>query len=434
VEAGCPRLEGRDAANGNGVHAVSGAAEIKSSPARIIATSFMSLFAVVGLTLYGLPLYYDKFVSELHWSRADVTAGNMLGKLLIGPVFGLLVGWIIERIGPRRPMMIGLLVAGGAVAALGLVHDYILFLALYCLNALGYVLAGPLPNQVLLAQNFKEKRGMAMGVAYLGIGIGFFCVPQITKLLMAKLGWHTALQVLGAIVIAVGMPLVLALRPGDTITSRSPKAPKASLSDVLTNRNFYLLALGSFASVGAVGGMNQHLKLLFTLDQHRAQSEALNIITWVAGVSLVGRFGAGWLADRIGPKKVMMLIYLLVASAALLLVWGPTGSTIYLFAIVFGLGLGGEYMIIPLMAGELFGTATLGRVMGIVLTFDGAAEAMFPWIVGKTHDQTNSYRLGFQILTALAALGAVAVALLPDRDRRRQEMVAPGAERSTAAS
>jgi MFS family permease len=407
--------------------------ETKSSPGRLIATSFMSLFAVVGLTLYGLPLYYDKFVTELGWSRADVTAGNMLGKLLIGPAFGLLVGWIIERMGPRRPMIIGLLIAGGAVAALGLVHDYVLFLGLYCLNALGYVLAGPLPNQVLLAQNFKEKRGMAMGIAYLGIGIGFFCVPQITKLLMAKLGWHMALQVLGAIVIAVGMPLVLALRAGDTVTTRSPKAPKVSLSDVLTNRNFYLLAMGSFASVGAVGGMNQHLKLLFTLDQHRAQSEALNIITWVAGVSLIGRFGAGWLADRIGPKRVMMLIYLLVASAALLLVWGPTGATVYMFAIVFGLGLGGEYMIIPLMAGELFGTAVLGRVMGIILTFDGAAEAMFPWIVGKTHDTTHSYRLGFQILTALAALGAVAVALLP-AGGRRQEARAPGAERSTAAS
>jgi nitrate/nitrite transporter NarK len=296
------------------------------------------------------------------------------------------------------------------------------------------VLAGPLPNQVLLAQNFKEKRGMAMGIAYLGIGIGFFCVPQITKFLMARLGWRTALEVLGAIVILVGMPLVLALKRGDTAAAPSAKAPRVSLTDVLRNRNFYLLALGSFASVGAVGGMNQHLKLLFTLDQHRAQAEALNIITWVAGVSLIGRFGAGWLADRLGPKRVMMLIYLLVASAALLLVWGPTGSSIYLFAIVFGLGLGGEYMIIPLMAGELFGTAVLGRVMGIILTFDGAAEAMFPWIVGKTHDQTHSYRTGFQVLTALAALGALAVAALPSRARRDGVALETGAQRSSAAS
>ncbi|HEY0714552.1 MAG TPA: MFS transporter, partial [Polyangia bacterium] len=67
---------------------------------RLVATSFLSLFSIVGLVLYGMPLYYDFFVKELGWSRADVTAGNMLGKLLIGPLFGFLAGWVIDRIGP----------------------------------------------------------------------------------------------------------------------------------------------------------------------------------------------------------------------------------------------------------------------------------------------------------------------------------------------
>jgi MFS family permease len=415
---------------------MSGAVEPRSL--RLIATSFLSLFAIVGLTLYGLPLYYDRFVADLHWSRGAVTFGNMLGKLAIGPAFGFLVGWLIERFGSRRPMIAGLLVAGGAVALLGTVGSYAsgnygLFLTFYCFNALGYVLAGPLPNQVLLSNNFKEKRGMAMGIAYVGIGIGFFVAPQLTKALTTHLSWHDTLKVLGLIVVLVGMPLVLALRPADAAVAAA-KGPRPSLAGVLRNRNFYLLALGSFASVGAVGGANQHLKLLLTLDQHRAQAEALNIISVVAGVSLVGRFGAGWLADRLGPKRVMMIIYLLVATAALMLVWGPTGSSIYAFAIIFGLGLGGEYMIIPLMAGELFGTAVLGRVMGIIVTFDGVAEALLPWIVGKTHDQTHSYRVGFELLTALAVLGAVAVALLPARPRKQDVALPATPERSTAVS
>jgi MFS family permease len=203
---------------------------------------------------------------------------------------------------------------------------------------------------------------------------------------------------------------------------------------VLANRNFYLLMLGSFASVGAVGGINANLKLLLSLDQHRAQAEALNIIAVVAGVSLLGRFGAGWLADRVGPKRVMLLVYTLVTSAALMLVWGPSGQSIYFFAVVFGLGLGGEYMIIPLMAGELFGTAVLGRVMGIVVTFDGAAEAVFPWLVSKIHDNTHSYHVGFQMLTGLAALGALAIALLPARGRRENAALTPGAQQSSVAS
>ena len=411
----------------------SGAA-LKPGSTRLIATSFVSLFAVVGLTLYGLPLYYDHFVRDLHWSRGNVTLGNMLGKLVIGPLFGFLVGSLIERTGPRRTMIVGLLVAGGAVAALGTVHDYSFFLTLYCFNALGYLLAGPLPNQVLLSQNFREKRGMAMGIAYVGIGIGFIFVPQLSKLMIGALGWRHALGWLGLIVALVGLPLVLALRPEDTNAGRGPRKAPVPLTGIMNNANFWLLAIGSFASVGAVGGANQHLKLMLALDQHRTEAASFNIITVVASVSLVGRFAAGWLADRVGPKRVMLLIYLLVASAALILVWGPTGNAIYLFAVIFGLGLGGEYMIIPLMAGELFGTAVLGRVLGIIVTFDGAAEALFPWLVGKIHDQTHSYRMGFELLTALAALGAVAVALLPGRSRRGDVAVVPDARASSAAS
>jgi MFS family permease len=413
------------------VRVVSGAA-VDRGPARLIATSFMSLFAIVGLTLYGLPLYYDLFIKELGWSRADVTFGNMLGKLAIGPAFGFLVGWLIERRGPRRPMIVGLLVAGGAVAALGTATNYAFFLVCYCFNALGYVLAGPLPNQVLLSQNFKEKRGMAMGIAYIGIGIGAFFVPQLTKFLMAEFGWRNALKILGVVIVAVGMPLVLMLRKQDSVAS-GPKGPQASLSEVLRSPSFYLLALGSFASVGAVGGAMQHLKVFLTLDQHRAQAEALDIVTCVAAASLVGRFGAGWLADKLGPKRVMLLVYLLVASAAGLLVWGPTGNSIYLFAVVFGLGLGGEYMIIPLMAGQLFGTAVLGRVMGIIVTFDGVAEASIPYLVGKMYGWNKSYSTGFQLLMGLAILGFIAIAVLPSR-RRDLAAAVPKREPSSAAS
>jgi MFS family permease len=411
---------------------VSGATEVRS--ARLISTSFFTLFAIVGLALYGLPIYYPKFITELHWTRAEVTAGNMLGKLLIGPIFGFLVGWFIERGGPRRPMMAGLLVAGGAVAALGTVTNYSFFLVLYCFNALGYVLAGPLPTQVLLSQNFKEKRGTAMGIAYLGIGLGVMFGPQITKLLMAELGWRSALKVLGLIIVVVGMPLVLALRREDTTRISSPKAPRASLHEVLRSPNFYLLAFGSFASVGAVGGAMQHLMVFMTLDQHRPQNEALNIMTWLGAASLIGRIGAGWLADKLGPKRVMLVVYLLVASSATILVLGPSGRSIYILAVILGLGVGGEYMIIPLMAGQLFGTAVLGRVMGIILTFDGVAEASIPYLVGKTYDRTKNYQLGFEILTGLAVLGAIAVSLLSSRGKREAASVASTTTQPSSAA
>jgi MFS family permease len=214
----------------------------------------------------------------------------------------------------------------------------------------------------------------------------------------------------------------------------SAKAPRAPIGAVLKNPAFYLLAVGSFASVGAVGGAMQHLMVFMTLDQHRPQDQALNIMSWVAGVSLIGRVSAGWAADRIGPKRVMLIVYALVASGATMLMAGPGGNSIYSFALIFGLGLGGEYMIIPLMAGRLFGTAVLGRVMGIILTFDGVAEASIPYLVGKTYGWTHSYQMGFRILTGLALVGAAAVALLPSRSRPEGVALTASPERSSAAS
>ena len=168
-------------------------------------------------------------------------------------------------------------------------------------------------------------------------------------------------------------------------------------------------------SIAAVGGTNQHLKLYLSLDRGYSQGDAAQVISLVLAISIAGRLLMGWLADRMPRKHVMLLIYVMVAAAIPLLLLQPTGPTMYLFAIVFGLGLGGEYLIIPLMAGELFGVASLGRVMGIVLTADGVAEATAPMLVATLRDRTGSYDSGFLTLVGAALVGAVAIAVLPRR-------------------
>jgi MFS family permease len=383
---------------------------------RLIATSFFSLFAIVGLVLYGLPMYYDFFKTELNLTFKEVTYGNAFSKVGVAILFGFIAGRLVDRIGPRKPMIFGILCVAIALVGLSTVTSFGMFLLFWVFNALGYLFGGPLPNQVLLSQNFKKTRGRAMGIAYLGIGVGFFIVPQISKFLIEWVGWRDALKILAVIVVAVSMPLVLMLKEGNAPppAAAAPGGPApAPLSNVLRSGTFYLLAVGSMCSIGAVGGANQHLKLLLKTDLMWSQGDALDLLSLVAAASLVGRLGSGWLADRIGPKRVMLIIYLLVACATLILVFGPTGSGLYAFAVVFGLGLGGEYLIIPLMAAELFGTQILGRVMGIVLAADGIAEATFPILAGHLRDTTGSYTMSWQVLTALAAVGAVCIMLLP---------------------
>ena len=170
-------------------------------------------------------------------------------------------------------------------------------------------------------------------------------------------------------------------------------------------------------SIAAVSGTQQNLKLFLSLDRHYTQRDAAQILSLVLAFSIVGRVLMGWLADRWSKKYVMLLIYLLVAAAIPLLFAGRAPVAIYIFAAVFGIGLGGDYMIVPLMTAEIFGIETLGRLMGVILTAGGVAEAVSPWLIGRLRDSTGSYLEGCLILIGLAMTGAVAALFLP-ADRR----------------
>jgi sugar phosphate permease len=393
----------------------------RSAQIQVAATSFLSLFAIVGLALYGLPFFYDFMVREFGWTRAQVTSGNAYSKLIVGPLFGFVAGWFIDRVGPRRLMIVGILFAGIALVGLGSITTLAGFYFFYLFNALGNVLGGPLPNQVLLSRWFSAARGRAMGFAYVGIGLGGYLVFRIANVLSQAYGWHTALKALGALIVIVALPLALVVKdapPGSAESApRATRPPAAPIREVLRQPAFYLLMIGSMCSIAAVGGANQHLKLYLSLDHGYTQTAAASVLSLTLGASLVGRLGMGWLADRWPKKRVMLLIYTLVALSIPILLYASTPTAVTAFAIVFGIGLGGEYMVIPLMAAELFGTRVLGRAMGIILAGDGIAEAMAPVLVGRLHDTTGSYVTGFSTLIAFAITGAIAVALLPRRDR-----------------
>jgi MFS family permease len=289
-----------------------------------------------------------------------------------------------------------------------------MFYFFYVFNALGYVFGGPLPCQVLISRWFDKNRGKAMGIAYLGIGTGGALVPLISAGLEKNLGWHYALCGIGILVIVIAFPMSFFIKdPSSGVKSEVKKEPMVPIKDILRSRNFYLLAIGSMFSIAAVGGTNQHLKL-YLRDLNFTQSQAAQVMSLVLLSSLAGRVLMGWMADIFSRKNVMILIYLIVASAIPLLLLPEFPGRIYIFAVVFGIGLGGDYMIIPLMAGDLFGVRALGRIMGIILVADGMAESLSPMMVGALYNNaTKSYSIGFSVLICIALAGAVIVYFLP---------------------
>jgi sugar phosphate permease len=296
-----------------------------------------------------------------------------------------------------------------------------MFYLFYLFNALGYVCGGPLPNQVLISRWFKESRGKAMGFAYIGIGLGGAIVPLLAHGLIDAYGWHAALRIIGVLIVVISLPFAFFVReapPGEEV--RVAKGAAVSIRAVLRNPLFYLLAIGSMCSIAAVGGTNQHLKLFLSLDRGIDQGKIASVISLVLASSILGRIVMGWLADRWPRKYVMLLIYCLVTIAIPILFVAHWPGAIYVFAVIFGIGVGGDYMIIPLMAADIFGVRVLGRVLGVILTADGVAEATAPMLVGYLRDTQGDYAMGFTTLIALAGLGAVAVLLLP-RNRNVDE-------------
>jgi MFS family permease len=390
----------------------------RSSQPYIVATTFLTLFALVGFAFYGLPFFYDFMVREYGWSRTVVTSGNALGKLLVGPLFGFIAGWLIDKYGPRRLMLAGVLMMGTALIGLSFANSLGLFYLFYIFNALGYVCGGPLPCQVLISRWFDKNRGKAMGIAYLGIGTGGALVSLIAAGIEKNYGWHNSLAALGILVIIIAFPMVYFIKGSFSKTGQLGTPETAvPIGGILRNRNFYLLAIGSMCAIGVVGGVNQHLKL-YLRDLNFTQSQAAHVISLVLLSSLAGRVLMGWLADLINRKYVMILIYLIVASAIPLLLVGDFSGRIYIFAVVFGIGLGGDYMIIPLLAGDLFGVRALGRTMGIILVADGVAESLFPMLLGVLYnDHTKSYSIGFIVLICVALTGAIIVSFLPKTNK-----------------
>ena len=293
---------------------------------QVAATSFLALFSIVGLALYGLPLYYDFMVREFGWSRTQVTSGNALSKLVIGPLFGFLAGWIIDRFGPRRLMLAGILLAGARARRPGrrcrrcgcstpstCSTRWATCAAARCptrsccrsgsRRAAARRWASPTSASASAA---RSCRGCRTGWCSGGAG-----AARCAAWACSSSSWRAD----GVLHEGGGATRHQRKEAREGRQRRRGAAPRG----VPAGRRSTCSRFGSMCSIAAVGGANQHLKLFLSLDQGYTQAEAARFISLVLAFSIAGRLLMGWLADRMPKKRVMLLIYLLVAAAIPLL-------------------------------------------------------------------------------------------------------------------
>jgi MFS family permease len=387
----------------------------------VVLAAFLNLFFAAGIVFYGLPVFYASLVDTLHFTRSQVPQGLFLGFLIVAPAFGFM-GALIDRIGARQVIRVGIPLVGLPLVLMGCMAHLWEYYVLCVVEVVGYVLAGPISNQVLVSNWFRAKRGRAMGYAYLGFGLAVVAAPVLAAYLIAWMGWRRAFAITGVMILLVLFPVgqwltrstpgELGLFPDGVEPTVGPReagqAFSVQLSAAVRTANFWLILAGSTLTIGAIGTVIQQF-VLFLRDDGYTTIQASHVSSGLGFAGLAGRVVVGYLADRYNKKNVMALFYLLLAVAIPLLFLARHAVALWVFAMVFGFAMGADYLLIPLVTAECFGLGALGKLLSLIIMADSLAQFLGPVLAGKIFEATRSYDLAWSIATTAGVLGAALI-------------------------
>ncbi len=386
--------------------------------------AFLTFGIGVGIPYYNMPFFYDYYENAFHWPRHAITLGFPIAAILtlwVGPL-------LVPRFPPRNLILAGTGLTFLAFAGFSQMGGSLaIYYLLWFVYTVGYILSGPIPHQIIISQWFRRKRGTAMGLAYVGVGVLAAAFSVAVKPLTEDFGFRRALLVLGALMflawpvallILRNRPSEMGLHPdGDAVATAEQSVASHSFQYLLRRPEFWLLLLGSMCSIGAIGAINQHMKLVFKdagfVNQSLLNSTWRTAATAISISSIAGRLLIGFFADRFPMKYVMTATYFVVAATIpMLLQVRPPGSPL-LFAVIFGFAMGADYMLIPLMAARQFGVNSLARAMAILLPVNTIGQTWVPEGVSLLRERFGNYGPAMNVVLAIAVVGAIAITLLP---------------------
>ena len=360
--------------------------------------------------------------NEFGWSYTQISLAASLRGLEMG-LLAPFVGILADRFGPRKLILSGSLVLGFGTILLAYTQSLAMLYAAMILIAFG---AGGCTSVVTLtavANWFDKNVGKAMGVTVSGFGASGLIVPVIVWMI-AVFGWRTTLIILGVGMWIIGVPAAAIMRnkPEDNdrkpheakndkcgpVSKRQANVTSFRYREVFKKKSFMCVSLAEMIRLIVLMAVVTHIMpYLSTLKISRMSSGF--IAAGIPLLSIIGRFGFGWLGDHFEKKYVMVVSYSLMGLGTLALCYVQFTEVLYVFLFMFSNGFGGITTLRGALLREYYGKDNFGKLMGIMLGFGACGGIIGPTAAGWVFDRMQSYYSVWLVFSALIGLAIMLI-------------------------
>jgi MFS family permease len=378
-------------------------------------------------------LLFPPIISEFGWERG-VTAGAFSFGFIVSGIMSPLIGRLMDRLGPRAVMELGVVLMGGGMLLAPLTtQPWHLYLTIGVLVGAGSVCLGYSGQSLFLPNWFVRRRGLAIGIAFAGVGIGSVTLLPWVQHMIEQTGWRTACTAMGILIIVVLAPINFLLHkrpeeigllpdgdPAPTATSLKPvsnivdpvwAATDWTLSLALRTARFWWIAIGYFCGLYIWYAVQVH-QTKYLLDIGFSPTVGVWALGVVSLLGIPGQIWLGHLSDRIGRESVWAIAcfgFAICFAALVALKFTPSLWLIYLMVFTQGaLGYGLTSVMGPVVL-EIFQGKHYGSIFGTIMLAALAGGAAGPWATGLLHDFTGSYTIAFAVGIGVSLLSAIAI-------------------------
>jgi MFS family permease len=405
----------------------------------LVGIAFLTLTVAFGIW-HSFSVFFVAILKEFGWSRA-VTAGIFSVFLLVYSFMTIVVGTLLDRYGSRAVLSLGsLVIVLGLVATSRIQTVWQFYLFYGGLTAIGVCTIGHISHSIFLSNWFVKKRGLALGIALAGTGVGMTIFVPLTQYIIAQWGWRPAYLALAAIVLAVVFPLNLAfqrrepaaigaLPDGATEGGQTPigsegldgqsrKGP-VTLSRSLMESRFWLLFLVYFFTTYATQGTLVHT-VAHAVNRGLPTARAAFFFGLLGIIGSAAKVFFGHLSDRVGRYRTFAIAMACAVAGVLCLLalQRERAGFMYGFTLFFGLGYGAAPLLLAAQAADLFHGRDFGKIFGTLSIALGCGGAAGSWINGWIFDVRGGYNIALSLAVVSFILVVFLYRLLHRRENR----------------